>query len=190
MRIRTILVAAAAPLALGGVLLTATAASAAPNGATGTITCTDATNSNPLDGTAINANLDVPAGQTCRLMWAEVTGNVSVEGTLVAAYVTFDRNVGVNGGSLSLFNGGSHIKGNLSVTGSSGYWDGGPYTSLGDYNDAGASQVDGNFSFIGNSGRLYVGGPLDVSRNFTYASNTGPAPDLSGLHVLGSQSMS
>jgi hypothetical protein len=52
------------------------------------------------------------------LQWAEVTGNVSVEGALSATGSVFNRNVAVSGpgSELSLFNYASHIKGNLSVT--------------------------------------------------------------------------
>jgi hypothetical protein len=74
-----------------------------------------------------------------------------------------DRNVTVSGpgSQLWLANQASHIKGNLTVHDSSGAWNGSAGTSFGDNTgyagpDAatadGTSQVDGNFSFLNNTG--------------------------------------
>jgi hypothetical protein len=207
MRIRTILAAAAAPAALAATLLTATAASASvgPTGPTGhgnsTIEVTSQDVANALEAQGpIAKNIDVPAGVSIQLMYATVNGNVSVEGNLGMAATTVNGNVMVNGGSLWFFNEVDHITGNLSVTNSPGdpasvkgfgdnatpqpYW-GAPWSP------AQSSLIDGNLNYTGNYGQLYVGGPLQVNGNLTYAGNTSPwAPDLSGLTVLGSQSVS
>jgi hypothetical protein len=118
---------------------------------------------------------------------------VSVEGVLSSSATTFDHNVGVSGpgSELSLFNYASHIKGNLSVTSSSGGWNGSGGTSFADnaaYN--GPSQVDGDFSFQNNTGCMYVGGSQNVGGSFTASAN-GPYANLgqfdySGLTVGGS----
>jgi hypothetical protein len=208
MRIRTILAAAAAPAALAAALLgtAAPAAHAATTGATGSVTCgsTDQNNPQVLGGT-ISKNLDVPAGQYCSLQWAHVTGNVSVEGVLSSSATIFDRNVGVSGpgSQLWLFNFPSHIKGNVSVTSSSGVSGGNAYgTSFGDNTGDGyqgpdsatanGSQIDGNFSFLNNTGALYVGAPLHVSGSFTASGNTQyPAHwDADGLTASGGISIS
>jgi hypothetical protein len=220
MKLTKIIAAAAAPLALGGVMLaTASHASAVTPAVltaasvqghtTGSVTCT-AGNQESLNAMGtVNGNLDVPAGATCQLRWVHVTGSVSVEGALSATAVVFDRNVSVSGpgSQLWLFNQASHIKGNLSVTSSSGAWNGSAGTSFGDNTDQpatlwpdaatanGVSQVDGNFSFTGNTGWLYVGSPLHVGGNFT-ASGNGPYAnpavqfDYSGLAVQGHSSIS
>jgi hypothetical protein len=217
MRIRTILAAAAAPAALAAVAFgTAGQASAATTThaavltaatkATGSTTCgsTEPAGGGQVIG-SVTGNLDVPAGTYCYVQWGEVTGNVSVEGVLTSTAGTFDRNVSVSGpGSQLWFNNyPSHIKGNLSVTGSSGAWNGSAGTSFGDNaspdyqgpgTPKGVSVIDGNMSFIGNTGWLYVGSPLTVAGDFT-ASGNGPytwpgAFDTSGLHVLGHSSVS
>jgi hypothetical protein len=199
MRIRTILAAAAAPLAIGGVLLTATAASAAPTGPNPHSYTTVGSN-DPTQPQVINStfagNIDVPKGEYASIQGAEVQGNVTVEGALSATAATFDGNVTVSGpgSQLSLFNNVSHIKGNLSVSGSSGDYSGvGGYMygksfgdnavwPVGNYQDTnGVSQVDGNFSFTGNTGGLDIGGSLHVNGNFT-ASNNGPYAN--GLGIL------
>jgi hypothetical protein len=197
MKIRTIIAAVAAPLALGGVLLTATAASASPlpPGPTTTITVgsTDPMNPQVLSG-PINSKVDVPAGKYASVQWGEVAGNVTVEGSLSASAAIFDRNVAVSGpgSELSLFSYPSEIKGNLSVTGSSGvqaygnqYMPGKSFGNnatqvVGDPTSAaGRSKIDGNFSFDYNTGGL-AAGPLDVSGNFE-ASNNGPYPNGLGI---------
>ena len=146
----------------------------------------------------------MPAGTYCYVQWGEVTGNVTVEGVLTASATTSDRNVAVSGpgSQLWLNNYPSHIKGNLSVTGSSGAWNGSGGTSFGDnaspdYQGGpvqGASLVDGNISFTGNTGDLYVGSPLHVGGNFD-ASGNGPYAhpgefDTDGLTVAGHSSIS
>src|SRR5262245_45865065 len=126
MRIRTILAAAAAPAALAAILLgTAGQASAAVK-PPATITCGDTSQATDVGGQVmtglVDGNLIVPVGTYCSFQWAEVTGNVSVQGKLSAAATTFDKNVNASGprSGLQLFNNPSEIKGNLTITGSSG----------------------------------------------------------------------
>jgi hypothetical protein len=146
-----------------------------------------------LSGT-INENVDVPAGTSIWLGWTHVTGNVTIEGKLTMAADVVDGNVTVSGpgSQLWLANQASHIKGNLTVHDSSGAWNGSAGTSFGDNTgyagpDAatadGTSQVDGNFSFVNNTGWLYVGSPLHVGGSFTASGNAAyPAHfDISGL---------
>ena len=190
MRTRTILAAAAAPAIAAAALLATTAAASAATtpGHPAAITCTGTNPNSPqvLRGT-VTGNLDVPVGTYCAVWGGEVTGNVSVEGALSASSATFDRNVAVSGpgSNLTLINNPSHIKGNLSVTGSSGDYSGGnPYMygksfGIGQYNQPGASQVDGNFSFDYNTGGLFVGSPLNVGGNFEAIGN-GPYPNSTG----------
>jgi hypothetical protein len=208
MRIRTILVTAAAPLALGGVLLTATGAHAAvltsanPNS---TITVKDQGEADALmaQGT-ITKNVDVPAGAEVQLRWVTIEGNVTVEGQLGVAADVIDGNVTVSGpgAGLALFNQASHIEGNLTVTGSSGYDGGNAYGwSLFDNTayagpDAatanGTSQVDGGLTFTNNTGALYVDSPLHVAGKLTASGNTQYPThwDTNGLTVSGKQSVS
>ena len=202
MRIRTILAAAAAPAALGAVLLGTTAASAAtnPNPGNGAVIITSQAQADGLSGTTINKNVDVPAGVTRAdgspiwLSWAHITGNVSIEGNVFMSADTVDGNVTVSGpGSfLGLSNYASHFGRNLTVQNSSGIYTGGPgTTSFGNWTQYNApSQVDGSFTFINSSGGLYSGYPMHVSGSFTYTGNTGPALDRSGLTVDGQQVVS
>ena len=193
MRIRTILAAAAAPAALGAVLLGTTAASAAtnPNPGTGAVIITSQAQADGLSGTTINKNVDVPAGVTrpdgspIWLTYAHITGNVSIEGNVYMSGDTVDGNVTVSGpGSfLGLSNFASHFGRNLTVQNSSGTYQGGPGTmSFGNWTQYNApSQVDGSFTFINNSGGLYSGYPMLVTGGFTYSGNTSPVLDRSGL---------
>jgi hypothetical protein len=210
MKFRAIIAAAAAPLALGGVLLTTTAASATTgaNPGNGAVVITSQAQADALSGTTINQNVVVAAGAatthpdgTIWLTYATINGNVNVQGELTMASDTVVGSVTVSGpGSfLGLTNQASHLERNLTVQGSSGIYTGGPgTTSFGNwtqYPGAGLptaqSQVDGNFTFTGNSGNLYVGYPMQVNGNFTYAGNTSAGgPYLSGLTVLGSSSIS
>jgi hypothetical protein len=69
----------------------------------------------------VNGNVDVPLGAVCTMQWAEVSGWVTVEGTLIAISTKFDTNVTVSGaGSLQVINNflGQGIFGNLLVSGS------------------------------------------------------------------------
>jgi hypothetical protein len=73
------------------------------------------------DGVLIQNNLHVPAGASCQLNWAEVMGNVTVEGTLISFSSQYDKNIDVTGaGAISIANGYSArpIKGNLKISGS------------------------------------------------------------------------
>jgi hypothetical protein len=209
MQFRTIIAAAAAPLALGGVMLAATAASAsaAPNPGNGAIVITSQAQADALSGTTINQNVVVAAGAsathgdgTIWLTWATIKGNVSVQGELTMAADTVVGNVTVSGpGSfLGLTNQASHFEHNLTVQNSSGVYTGGPgTTSFGNWTQytgpgltKASSQVDGNFTFTGNSGGLYSGYPMHVIGNFTYSANTGPVLDRTGLGWDGNSSVS
>jgi hypothetical protein len=150
----------------------------------------------------INENIDVPASVTQAdnlwLGWTHVTGNVTIEGDLQMTADIVDGNVTVSGpgSQLWLANYASHIKGNLTVHDSSGAWNGSAGTSFGDNTgytgpDAatadGTSQIDGNFSFLNNTGWLYVGSPLHVGGSFTASGNAAyPAHfDYNGLTASG-----
>jgi hypothetical protein len=172
---------------LGGSALALAGPASASTGPTGSVTISTQAQADAImaAGQPINSNVDIPAGANLQLRYVDVKGNLSVEGHLSAASDTFERNVGVNGGSLWLFNGGSHILGNLSVTNSAGD---DSSTALGD-NTSDPSTVSGNFAFTANTGRLYVDSQLTV-HNFTFAGNTGPASDYSGLVVTGTSSIS
>jgi hypothetical protein len=197
MRIRTVLAAAAAPAALAAVLLGTTGTTAA-HAATltvpttpSTITCT---NGQVVSGTV--KNVDVPAGVSCQIDYATVTGQVTVEGNLGTASSIYDHNIVVTGGSLWFFNGPSHVKGNVWVLGSPG--DPNSQKGLGDNADqygtaadaasAQGTVIDGQLTYVDNSGWLYAGAPLFVHGNFVYALNTHPANqavDYPGLTVSG-----
>ena len=166
------------------------------------ITSQDQLNTLVNNGSINNyANIDVPAGTSVWLAWTHVTGSVTVEGvvTMSAAIVDGDVTVSGPGSQLWLANYASHLKGNLSVHDSSGAWNGSAGTSFGDNTgyvgpDAatadGTSQIDGNFSFLNNTGWLYVGSPLHVGGTFTATGNAAyPAHfDISGL--IGMQNVS
>jgi hypothetical protein len=211
MRIRTILAAAAAPAALAAVLLgTAGHASAAtvnqPN-PNSVIVVHDQAGLDALGGT-INKNVDIAADaqpaagkDTLWLQGTTINGNLTVEGQLMMTGDTINGNVTESGpGSfLGLTNYASHITGNLTVTGSSGVYQGGPggraFGNWTQYN--GPSQVDGGFTFTNNTGSLYVAYPMHVSGKFT-ASGNGPYAradmpqwtwDTSGLTVDGKTSV-
>jgi hypothetical protein len=76
----------------------------------------------------IDANVDVPAGATCSMYFATVTGNVTVEGILSGFRNVFQKNVTVNGGALyfplcfSLFcpGGQNTVDGNFTASNPSG----------------------------------------------------------------------
>jgi len=125
-------------------------------------------------------NVAVPAGQTCRMLfWGEITGNVSVAGTLdTYGWVTIDGNVDVNGGALTESNWPLDIKGNLSISNSAGQngLNGffGPYSTK-QWGGPDRSEVHGNFSYTYNSAPLYVGyAGLKVDGNFDYSNNAKP----------------
>ena len=200
MRIRTILAAAAAPAALAAVVLGTTAASAAtgatPN-PTATIKITTQAQADGLSGTTINKNVDIPATVThAKNLWLNgihITGRVTIEGNVFLSADTVDGNVTVSGpGSfLGLSNYASHVERNLTVQNSSGIYTGGPgTTSFGNWTQYNApSQVDGSFTFTGNSGGLYSGYPMHVTGSFTYSGNTGPMLDQRGLSVDGASNV-
>jgi hypothetical protein len=156
---------------LGAIILAFTGvAIAAP--ATGSTTCTD----NSLASKTITSNVTVPAGARCDLSWADVQGNVTVNGTLVTYGIThFAKNVQVNaGGSFAAANWGVTIDGNLSITdpaanSGNGFW--------GDYSP---NLVKGNLNYTITPTAaaaypqyqwpyLYFGGPTEVNGNVTYS---------------------
>ena len=106
---------------------------------------------------------------------------------LSAVTVNGDVTVSGDGSFLGLSNYASQFAHNLTVQNSSGIYTGGPgTTSFGNWTQYnGASQVDGNFAFIHNSGGLYSGYPMHVTGHFTYTGNTGPMLDQGGLTVDG-----
>ena len=215
-KLTKIVATAAAPLALAGVLGTAASASAAPQPGNGN-SVVEVYSQLQLDRLAgpnqvITKNIDIPASATpIQLMWTTVQGNISIEGNVSMAADVVDGNVTVSGpGSfLSLFNGSSHILGNLTVTGSSGIYQGssnnasfGDWTAWAAQTPTAASQVDGGLIFTNNSGSLWakdmsgglplknMGGglPLHVHGKFVYSDNT--TPYGGGLSVDGKQSIS
>jgi hypothetical protein len=115
----------------------------------GTTTCTTG---QPLTGVIPN-NLHVPAGEFCQLNWAEVVGNVTVEGTLLSFSSMYDKNVNVTGaGSITIANGYNDrpIKGNLNISGSG-------QSGIAPAND-GNNVVLGNITVTGlnNGGSFFV----------------------------------
>ncbi len=170
---------------LGVVSATAAVVASSAFAGPGATTCTS-----ELPSGTVVGNLVVPAGATCTLSYAKVTGNVSVEGKLYTwHHVTFERNVSVNGGVFTQVNYPVVIKGNLSITGSAGEngYNGffAPYA----YGDITQSQVYGNFSYTGNSAGLYVGySGLKVHGNFNHSGNTGASYLEDGKLTVGGKS--
>jgi hypothetical protein len=163
---RGLLGIAALAVPVGALVALPMAANAAPAGGSTTAAAVIAATgmgTGPLPSYAtINANLDVPAGQSLFLNGATVTGNVTVEGYLFAGNTHFDKNVIVNGGLIKFNNQPSLpsvVEGNLNVTNpsssdQSGFWV--PTT------------IEGNFNYSGPSALLYgapttVGGQTNIS---------------------------
>jgi len=130
---------------------------------------------------SITANIDVPAGADVQLRYVTVNGNVTVEGHLSMASdvvngdvtVTGSSSGNIDGSGLTLFNDASHITGNLTVTGSGGYWAGNSYGFALFDNANGTSEVGGNLTFQNNTGALYISnGGMHVAGNFTASGNT------------------
>jgi hypothetical protein len=104
-----------------------------------------------ITGQYIVGNLTVPADAACRLEGVEVTGTVTVLGSLQTFGSRFDSNVNVTGGTIIISNGngmGSPIMGNLTITNSTGV------NQIGCPNIS--NVINGNVSFTGNSGKFYV----------------------------------
>ena len=131
----------------------------------GTVTC-----ASTLTG-SVDANVDVPAGAVCADIGFEITGNVTVEGTLVSLHGTYDGNVIVDGGRLDFTfcmrlicppgsGGGSRVAGNLLIDNSPSE------------NDVLATRVDKNVAIEGNSGPVALAED-NVSGNINVADNTG-----------------
>lgn len=147
---------------------------------------------------SINKNIDVPVGSDVQLRWFTVNGNVSVEGHLSMASDVVNGNVtvtgtgtgAIDGSGLTLFNGPSHITGNLIVTGSGGYAGGNAYGWTLFDNAYGTSQVDGGLTFQNNTGALYAGGALHVAGKFTASDNVMSHWTPDGLTVSGQQFVS
>ena len=122
----------------GLVLFMATAVTAAlmlPIGASarGTYTCDGSIGIGPgvpptFVPSTIDANVDVPAGATCHMDLVTVTGNVTVEGTLIGFANTFQRNISVDGGAIAFPfclgflcpKGGTTVEGNLTASNANG----------------------------------------------------------------------
>jgi len=187
MRISTILAAAAAPAALAAVLLgTSTAASAAttgPNPGNGAVVITTQAQADALPGTVTqNVVVNAPASANVWITYRHITGNLNVSGHVTLAGDMLDRNVTVGGpnGYLDFSNQASHIKGNLTVTGSAGEYIGGPANgSLTDHvqypgadQSTAVIQVDGDLIFTGNTSVLWIGYPMHVNGKFVYSNNT------------------
>jgi hypothetical protein len=199
---RAVIAASALTVAGLGVLsVGAGSAMASPNPTNTTISVTSQAQADALPGT-VNKNIDVPATAApgIWISWRTIHGNVTVEGTATMASDLVQGNVTVSGlGSfLAWTNQANHVTGNLTVTGSSGVYQGGPGTmSFGNWTQYpgadlvnAASQVDGNFSFTGNTGGLYSGYPMTVNGNLVYSSPGAPVLDRGGMTVLGNQYIS
>jgi hypothetical protein len=161
------------PVVVAAAALAAPAASLAAGG--GSTTCTD----NSLAGKTITSNVTVPAGARCDLSWADVQGNVTVQGNLVTFGIThFAKNVAVMpGGSFAAANWGVTIDGNMSITdpaanSGNGFWgDYSPNTVKGNLNytitpTAAAAYPQYQWPY------LYFGGGVTVKGNVTYSVGT------------------
>jgi hypothetical protein len=184
------LVATAAAAMIGGGLATAIPAMASATAVPLNTTCTAATQGS-IPQTV--RNLDVPAGETCKLGWIHATGNVTVEGTLQIAAGQIDHNMVVTGGSFDFFNDPTVINGDLVVSGSPGFWQGnaGGDNTFHQYNSPSATglsatNVKGSFYYLNSDGHLYIGSPLTVGHDFVEVGGSPYAPnDLSGMTVHG-----
>jgi hypothetical protein len=139
--------------------------------ASGIYICTG-TVGGPLPGqftaSTIDSNVYVPAGATCSLYGVTVTGNVIVQGTLNGFGNTFDKDLIVNGGSVSFGcfgsvlcggHGGDFILGNAVMTNT------GPLVLLQSHYAmnlaiTGATSVD--LELMGAFGRVTVTGSANV----------------------------
>ncbi len=154
-------------LAALAALSTVIAASALAGGGNAVAAC-NAGNNYTMTGSS--SNLDIPAGTFCYLV-GEYQGNVTVEGYAAPAGATFDKNVIVNGGTITTVNHGAHILGNLNITGSTGAV--GANELKAEYNDV---TIDGNLNYTGNFVPLFVEGTFKVivKGTFNYSGNTTP----------------
>jgi hypothetical protein len=175
-----------------------TAALALPMAAHAAASNQTATDSTVYSG-VVKGNVDIPAGVSIFVgSGTEFTGNVTVEGDLKAAGVIFDKNLIVNGGSLTVINQGITVDHDLSIFNSPGAPDSG---GNGFYNDAGQSTIKGTFLYVDNTGYLGVyldgsnpnstptaGAPYGTTaHNFVYADNANATPSDPGLTVTGFQ---
>jgi hypothetical protein len=151
-----------------------------------------------MAGTVVTQNVDVPANTSCDLSWADMQGNVTVEGSLTTAGITtFEHNVTVAGGSFAASNWGVTIGGNLQITDPSTY----SYNGFWGNQGGTSNEVKGNVTYtITNamnypdyqSPLLYFGGGTEVDGTFTYTDHgTGWAGhlDTGGLSVIGKQTI-
>jgi hypothetical protein len=160
------------------VAATAIAALAVPSlaSAAAPINCTDGS----WQGKTITTSVNVPAGATCDLSWADVTtgNNVTVNGHLRSYGQThFGKNVTINqGGSFDAGNWGIVIDGNLAFTNPATYSYNG-FFSL-NHPDWDYSVVHGNIDYKITSAMaypdyqsplLYFGGGVKVDGNFSYS---------------------
>jgi hypothetical protein len=150
---RSLLAATSIVIPAGALLVGPVAAHAAPNTGGGTTSATailatgTGTGSVPYSGT-ITGNLDVPAGVRLVVNGAEVTGNVTVEGSLFLINTTVDGNVNVQGGNFKTDNQPVTIKGVVTITGS-------------DNSDTGffsPTYIGKNLNYYGNAGPLFING--------------------------------
>lgn len=126
-----------------------------------------------LEGAVLTAgNYVVPTGQTAYLGWADVKGNLVINGSVINyGMTTFEKNVSVVGGQFKAGNWGVTIDGNMSflnpaANSDNGFW--------GDYSP---NLIKGNLSYIINgasSGGAYLDfqGPTTVDGNFTYSAGS------------------
>ena len=202
MRIRTILAAAAAPAALAAALLGTTAASAAANPnanpGNGAVVITSQAQANQLmNGPSqgvINKNVDVPQGADVQLRWADIKGNLSVEGhlSLASSQIEGNANVSGPGAALTLFNDpGNHFYRNVTVNGAGGYYLGRSWPLEGLDVHSNGQQIDGSLTFANNAGSMLdLSGSMTVNGSFTYSGNALPYVSNGELNVLGSSSIS
>jgi hypothetical protein len=125
----------------------------------------------------ISGPLTVSQGDTCRLIGAEVTGPVTVNGILHSYGTRFDAKVTVNGGTIVIANGngeGSSLNGGLSITGSGGN------NQIGCPNIS--NVIHGQLSFTNNTGNLYVC-QLTIDAPVTISGNIRQNNDSSGWYV-------
>jgi hypothetical protein len=178
------------PVMLGAAVLLFLPAISSAGG--GTVTCTTF-----LTG-PVDANVDVPAGQTCNNSGFEITGNVTVEGTLTSVNGTYDKNIIVADGGSVFFtfcegllcppHGGNHVAGNLSITGSPSDNTILATTVQKNVNVEGNSgevilQDDGilgNVDIDGNTGRVFIA--ATIGKNLNCDGNV-TAPILAGVSV-------
>jgi hypothetical protein len=181
------------------------AAFVVPSSALGTVgstTCQAAgTSGSTWDGTptwdvsgTVATNFTVPAGSRhCRVFGADIKGNTSVGGSLEAFGGTFEKNVGVVGGSFGAVNHGVTIDGNLSfldpaANSANGFWP--PDDTINLLKGNLSYTIDSNASYPCYGWPALYLGSVTVDGNFNYTGYTfNDHLYTSGLTLLGSQSV-